>query len=150
MSEPTAPGWPYPGAQWWKMDFHVHTPASMDAKAWRRAVGTQDEVTPEKWLLQSMGAGLDCVAVTDHNTGEWIDRLKEADANLEANQPRGFRPLYLFPGVELSVNGGFHLLALFGFEKTASDIDTLLALSGRSGHGEIYGCSLPASRLPSR
>ncbi len=126
MTKSIGSDWPYPGARWWKVDFHVHTPVSKDTREWQKAIGTQDEVTPERWLLECMGAGLDCVAVTDHNTGVWTDRLKAAYADLEANQPKGFRPLHLFPGVELSVNGGFHLLALFDFEKTSSDIDTLL------------------------
>lgn len=30
MSQP----WPYPGARWWKFDFHTHTPASKDTNAW--------------------------------------------------------------------------------------------------------------------
>lgn len=139
MSGSTGSDWPYPGARWWKVDFHVHTPASKDTRNWQKAIGTRDEVTPERWLLQCMGAGLDCVAVTDHNTGEWIDRLKEAYADLEVNPPEGFRPLHLFPGVELSVNGGFHLLALFDLEKSSSEIDTLLGAveyDGRKGHAD--------------
>jgi hypothetical protein len=31
MSQP----WPYPGARWWKFDFHTHTPASKDTRAWQ-------------------------------------------------------------------------------------------------------------------
>jgi hypothetical protein len=37
-----------------------------------------------------------------------------------------FRELHLFPGVEISVNGGFHLLAIFDKSATTSDIDSLL------------------------
>lgn len=70
--------WPYPGSRWWKIDFHTHTPASQDTTAWQRALGTPDELTAETWLLKYMAAGIDCVAVTDHNSGEWIDKLKEA------------------------------------------------------------------------
>lgn len=125
MADPLAPEWPYPGARWWKVDLHTHTPASKDTSAWQKAIGTSDEVTPEKWLLRCMEAGLDCVAVTDHNTGEWIERLKAAYADLEARRPEGFRPLYLFPGIELSVNGGFHLLTIFDLDTGCSDIDAL-------------------------
>lgn len=73
-----------------------------------------------------MAAEIDCVAVTDHNSGAWIDKLKDAYAVMQANPPEGFRDLYLFPGVEISVNSGFHLLAIFGAEAISSDIDTLL------------------------
>ncbi len=42
----------FAGARWWKFDFHAHTPASRcrAAKPWRDAVGTPDEVTPEKLM----------------------------------------------------------------------------------------------------
>ena len=124
--------WPYPGSRWWKFDFHTHTPASKDTTAWQRAIGTPDELTPEKWLLRYMAAGIDCVAVTDHNSGAWIDKLKTAYAQMkqqadEDNPPTGFRELTLFPGVEISVNGGFHLLAIFDPPATARSITDLLA-----------------------
>ncbi len=64
--------------------------------------------------------------LTDHNTGEWIDRVKAALDEMASNPPEGYRPLYLFPGVEISVHGGIHLLALFGVESSTSDVDSLL------------------------
>lgn len=118
--------WHYPGARWWKFDFHTHTPASMDTSAWQQANGTSEEVTPEQWLLKYMAAEIDCVAITDHNSGVWIDKLKEAYAKMKENQPKGFRELHLFPGVEISVQSGFHLLAIFDISTVTSDIDTLL------------------------
>lgn len=118
--------WTYPGARWWKFDFHTHTPASKDTDAWQRAMGTVDELTAKQWLQKYMVAGIDCVAVTDHNCGAWVDKLKVAYATMQEDPPEGFRELHLFPGVELSVNGGFHLLAIFGADATTSDIDSLL------------------------
>jgi ABC-type lipoprotein export system ATPase subunit len=115
----------YPGSRWWKFDFHTHTPASLDTP-WHRHADTPDALTPEAWLLKYMAAGIDCVAVTDHNSGVWIDILKSAYASMKQDQPEGFRELHLFPGVELWVNGGFHLLALFDKTAATSDIDTLL------------------------
>ena len=124
--------WPYPGARWWKFDFHTHTPASKDTGAWQAAIGTPDELTPQKWLLKYMAAEIDCVAVTDHNTGEWIDKLKVAYADMKCQAdagtpPEGFRELHLFPGVEISVQGGFHLLAIFDPSATSQTISDLLA-----------------------
>ncbi|WP_206957151.1 TrlF family AAA-like ATPase [Trinickia acidisoli] len=125
--------WPYPGARWWKFDIHTHTPASKDTVAWQKVVGTPDEITPEKWLLKYMAAEIDCVAVTDHNSGEWIDKLKlayawmksEADAGAAA---AGFRELHIFPGVEISVQGGFHLLAIFDPSASGQTVSDLLAV----------------------
>ncbi len=117
--------WPYPGSRWWKFDFHTHTPASNDTP-WHRLIGKEGALTPEAWLLEYMAAEIDCVAVTDHNSGAWIDQLKAAYAAMQANPPTEFRELHLFPGVEISVNGGFHLLAVFDTQTTTSDIDTLL------------------------
>lgn len=123
--------WPYPGSRWWKFDCHAHTPASVDVKAWRQAAGTEHEMTAEAWLREFMDAGIDCVAVTDHNSGDWIDRLKDAYAAMvqqaeDGSPPEGFRALTLFPGVEISVSGGFHLLAILDVDATTSDIDSLL------------------------
>lgn len=124
--------WPYLGARWWKFDFHTHTSASKDTGAWQAAIGTPHEMTPQTWLLKYMAAGIDCLAVTDHNTGEWIDRLKAAYAELKrkadaGTPPVGFRELHLFPGVEISVQGGFHLLAIFDPSATSQTISDLLA-----------------------
>lgn len=124
--------WPYPGARWWKFDFHTHTPASKDTGAWQAAIGTPSELTPQAWLLKYMAAGIDCVAVTDHNTGEWIDKLKAAymamKREADAGTPVvGFRELHLFPGVEISVQGGFHLLAIFDPSASSQTINDLLA-----------------------
>ncbi len=124
--------WSYPGSRWWTFDFHTHTPVSKDTNGWQRAVGTPNELTPEKWLLKYMAAGIDCVAVTDHNSGTWIDPLKAAYAKMKAladsgQAPVGFRELTLFPGVEISVSGGFHLLAIFDPTQTTRTITDLLA-----------------------
>ncbi|UKL13571.1 TrlF family AAA-like ATPase [Dissulfurimicrobium hydrothermale] len=121
------PIWPYPGSRWWKFDFHTHTPASRDTY-WAR---NNINLSPEEWLLEYMRAEIDCVAVTDHNSGAWIDDLKKAYANMKAqaeagNPPEGFRKLTIFPGVEISVQGGIHLLAIFEPDAKTGDIDTLL------------------------
>lgn len=126
--------WPYPGSRWWKFDFHTHTPASHDFQGNRNG----RELTPEEWLLDYMAAEIDCVAITDHNSGAWIDKLTEAynrmkkDAD-EGRPPDGFRPIVLFPGVEISVQGEFHLLAIFDPEASSGNIDRLLGRVGYEG-----------------
>ena len=57
---------PYKGARWFKCDLHLHTPAS--------ECFLNKQVSADEWVQACLDAGLHCVAVTDHNTGEWIDR----------------------------------------------------------------------------
>ena len=115
------------GAKWWKFDFHNHTPKSND-------FGKDDAlhmaITPDNWLLMYMNAEIDCVAVTDHNSGEWIDTLKAALVAMEISQPTGYRKLFLFPGVEISASGNTHMLALFD---TTADTKKIQALLGAVG-----------------
>ena len=121
--------WNFPGAKWWKFDFHAHTPASADFKG--------SAVTCEDWLRVYMERGIHCVAVTDHNCGEWIDKLKRTLVKLEREDPEWYRPLCLFPGVEISANGGVHILAILDPSKKTADIDSLLgAVEYRGNKGK--------------
>ena len=113
----------FAGARWWKFDFHTHTPAS----------DFRDPVTHESWLKAFMEKEIDCVAITDHNSGEWIDDLKRTLEEIEENKPDWYQPLYLFPGVEISANDGVHILAIFGRDKDESHIDQLLGAVDYSG-----------------
>ena len=117
--------WKYPGGRWWKFDFHTHTPASRDYGSGPK----QEEfrrISPTDWLLSFMRAEIDCVAVTDHNSGDWIDRLKSTLRELDREQPENYRPLCIFPGVEITANGGIHVLALFGPDRESVDVAKLL------------------------
>lgn len=119
----------WPGSRWWRFDFHTHTPASKDYRG-------DKAITPRDWLLSFMRAGIDCVAVTDHNSGAWVDQLKEVlDAwrDNSGDRPTDYRPLTLFPGIELSVNGGVHLLALFDPSKGAAEVEALRGAVGYRG-----------------
>jgi len=129
------PLWPHPGSRWWKCDFHTHTPASRDTY-WAK---NNINLSPEDWLLKYMAAEIDCVAVTDHNSGEWIDKLKDAYAHMKeqadaCSPPTGFRELTIFPGVEISVNGGIHVLAIFDPTANTATITSLLGAVGFPAH----------------
>ncbi len=128
--------WRYPGARWWKFDLHCHTPASSDyGKGGQQA--DLRKTSPEEWLLGFMRAGVDCVAVTDHHSGEWIDRLKSTLREMETEARPGFRPLYLFPGVEIAASTGTHVLAILDLDRTSEDVATLLGNVGyRGSRGE--------------
>ena len=73
------------------------------------------------------------MAITDHNSGAWIDKLKHALDELQQEKPNWYRPLYLFPGVEISASGGVHILAILGTDKGTADIQTLIGAVGYRG-----------------
>ena len=125
MSTNNDAAWQYPGARWWKFDLHTHTPGSADyGKGPQQA--TLKQLAPRDWLLGYMRAGVDCVAVTDHNSGAWIDPLKEALTALEQEGHEDFRPMTLFPGVEITAHGSVHILAVLDPSCQSADVDALL------------------------
>lgn len=122
----------FPGSRWWKFDFHTHTPASMDWRASQEGL----IVSPEDWVLGYMRAGIDCVAVTDHNSGGWVDQVKAAVAALHDKQHEEYRPLTVFPGVEISAHGGIHVLGIFDVSANQTAIAQLLGeVRYRGTHG---------------
>ncbi|MFA4010207.1 AAA family ATPase [Clostridioides difficile] len=118
------------GSKWWKFDFHVHTPASVD---YGKDEVELKKITHREWLLSVMEKGIDCIAITDHNTGSWIDVLKNELTNMKKEQCEGYRDLYIFPGIEITVNGGIHLLAIFDLDKGSEDIAELIGAIEYSG-----------------
>ena len=78
-----------------KADLHVHTPESL--------CYSDSSVTLEQIVAAALAAGLEVMAITDHNTVEAVD---------EVRQMAGKEGLFVFPGVELSTKGG-HVMALF-------------------------------------
>lgn len=115
------------GAHWWKFDFHNHTPASTDYGNGNKGY---QQLSPKQWLLLYMAQGIDCVAITDHNSGEWIDRLKVALEELAIEKPEGYRPIVIFPGVEITTSGNIHILAIFDPTSNTSKIQSLLGAVG--------------------
>ena len=137
--------WQYPGSRWWKFDFHTHTPASEDYGRGKDQASLR-QITPQDWLLNFMRAGIDCVAVTDHNSADWVDQLKEAYVELEQEQAPDFRPLHLFPGVEITANGNIHILAIFDTNSNSADVTTLLGAVGY--HGQRGASDVAANSAP--
>ncbi len=135
MSDDTLP---FPGSKWWKFDFHTHTPASND---YGRGNEFLKSIAPEEWLRNAMESGIDCVVVTDHNSGGWVDRLKATNNELENQEPKHdwFRPITIFPGVEITVansSSRIHLLAVFD---PSCDGRKITALLGSCGITDGFG-----------
>src|ERR1700720_4559812 len=98
------------------LDLHVHTPASDD---WRG-----DPATPDQIVARALEQGLDGIAITDHQSGESVDALRDASKDTG---------LTIIPGVEinnLAGNEGIHLIALFDCATTMQDIDRFLGSIG--------------------
>lgn len=106
--------WEWPGSRWWRCDFHVHSPGSYDFK-------NRETVSAQQWVHAAIGAGLGAIAVTDHNTGEFVAEVFKAAEGTS---------LVVLPGVELSVSPGVHLLALFDPGKPQTCATNLVAACG--------------------
>lgn len=94
-----------------KFDLHIHTPASK--------CFYDKSITPEQIVKKSIQMGLSAIAITDHNSGKWIDEVKKAAKGTN---------LTVFPGVEITVGDAHnHIIAILDVDKTTGDIEDLLA-----------------------
>jgi len=108
--------WSWPGSRWWRVDLHAHSPASYDFKP-----DTDREAKDwAAWVSAARSAGLQAVALTDHNTPAGISDIQTAAAA---------QSLFVFPGVEVTV-GGIHLLCLFDPKCIREDVVALLSKLG--------------------
>ena len=116
----------FPGSRWWKFDFHTHTPVGSEDYRGNKALNAQD------WLKAYRAAELDCVVITDHNSGSWVDEVKAALAQFQSEDV-SWEGFYVFPGVEISCSGGIHLIAVLDTDKTSQDIAALVGACGYQG-----------------
>jgi len=94
-----------------KFDLHIHTPASK--------CFYNKNVTPEQIVQKAVQMKLSAIAITDHNTGEWVDKIKIAAKGTN---------LIVFPGVEITVGDAHnHIIAILDVDKTTRDIEDLLS-----------------------
>ena len=101
------------GNHFCNVDLHVHTPAS--------ECFDEPDVTPEMVVSQAIDSGMQAIAITDHNSAEWVDRVKAAASGNE---------LIVFPGVEITVQPGVHVLAIFPEDQTGAHVTDLLSALG--------------------
>ncbi|MGG7159768.1 TrlF family AAA-like ATPase [Clostridium baratii] len=114
----------YKGNRWYKCDFHLHTPAS-------QCFANRD-VTPEEFIDKAIEENLDCIAITDHNSCEWIEEIRRVSKD---------KNIVVFPGVEITCSDSkVHLLVLFDIDCNIDDIKYFLRDSGigKNGDGESY------------
>jgi PHP family Zn ribbon phosphoesterase len=95
-----------------KIDLHVHTPWS--------ACYSDTSATPRQIVDSALAEGLDAIAVTDHNTFDGVDPIREAADGTG---------LTVFPAVEITTDGG-HISVLFDPETRVEDIRGFLGAAG--------------------
>jgi PHP family Zn ribbon phosphoesterase len=100
------------GLKAWSVDLHVHTPES--------TCYSEPAATPEYTVDAAVAAGLDAIAVTDHNSTAALDRVRLA---------AGKRGLFVFPGMEVSTASG-HVLGIFDLDTAADAIADVLEWLG--------------------
>jgi hypothetical protein len=120
--------------QWYRMDLHLHTPASSDYQ--------QDEVVYLDILQQAERLGLQIMAFTDHNTVRgyremaeeierlnWLDELKRITPE-EQHRLGEYRHLFekilVLPGFEFTATFGFHVLGVFSPDTEIRFLEHLL------------------------
>jgi hypothetical protein len=121
-----------PGARWWRLDIHAHSPASKDYGCTEGHDSDEDKPTFREWVKAYIDAGIDGVVITDHNTHDGIEQAREALVGLRLENP-GMRDIVLFPGVELTVSGGVHVLGIFDPAESAETINSLIARCNYDG-----------------
>ena len=102
------------------MDLHIHTPQSI--------CYSDPLVTPGQIVDGALIAGLEIMAVTDHNTAEAVDEIRQIGRE---------RGLFVFPGIELSTKGG-HFIAIFELDTPVERLRDFLGCIGiaREGWGD--------------
>ncbi len=106
---------------WYRMDLHLHTPASSDYK--------DSGVTYLQFLQTAEAKALDIVAITDHNTvagyarmwDEVADLLKLEKSNRLSLEEKATLSEYrrlsekimVLPGFEVTATFGFHIIGVF-------------------------------------
>ena len=106
--------WEWPGARWWRCDLHAHSPGSHDF--------ADRDVGPDGWVDSALTTGVEVVAVTDHNSAEFVDPVLAEPRTSSGG-------IVAVAGVEITSAEGVHLLALL----PSGDADAVKALLGACG-----------------
>ena len=123
--------------QWYRVDLHLHTPASIDYK--------DKNANYIDILRRAEYRGIDIIAFTDHNSvGGYAAMLREIERlefldnsgralademRLLAEYRRLLDKVLVLPGFEFTATFGFHILGIFPPETSVRYIEHLL-LSG--------------------
>ena len=120
--------------KWWKCDLQVATPAwkfrHEQGATYRIEEAEGRRVFLDDYMAALKRAGIEIIAIADHNTGEWIDDVKASGAR---------HGIFVFPGCEITTGSGsdgIHLIIIGGLDKTSQDFDRLV--HGTLGFGQEH------------
>ena len=120
--------------QWYRMDLHLHTPASKDYQL--------PDTSYLDVLQQAERRNLNIIAFTDHNTVrgyralheeiaqlEWLastDRIRPEEQSRLNEYHRLLETVLVLPGFEFTATFGFHIIGVFSPETDTRHIEHLL------------------------
>ena len=120
--------------QWYRMDLHLHTPASNDYE--------ESGVSYLDILRQAEIRGLDIIAFTDHNTVrgyramrekiekltylEELGRIQPGEQRTLTEYRRLLDKILVLPGFEFTATFGFHILGIFSPDVPVRQIEHIL------------------------
>ncbi|WP_234802642.1 TrlF family AAA-like ATPase [Mycobacteroides salmoniphilum] len=126
------------GARWWSLDIHTHSPASFDYGGVEGRASDTPRPSFKDWVRAYIDAGVDGIAVTDHNSHLGIDQARTALEELRREDPE-LPQFVIFPGVEITASGGTHILGIFDPTREAEVVNQVLVLceyKGTRGHSD--------------
>lgn len=123
MSPPQSP------ARFWRCDLQVHSPLEPEFKPGvDRKQPKKITDAAERYVGAALKAELDAIAITEHNSVEFLPHLQAAAKDR----------LVVFPGAEVSTADGYHVLCIFNPGTSADEIQAFLNKLGIERGNERY------------
>jgi len=120
------------GATFRRADLHLHTPG--EGQSFRAGMELNTEVQrrafAEAYVQRALDAGLEIIAITNHNSTAYIDLIRQA-AQARTERSECDTALTILPGVEVGTDSGrdgVHLLAIFDQDVPVEYVEERLPL----------------------
>ncbi len=131
--------------KWWKCDLQVATPGAPQFRGpsnppWNLQSADGRQAVADRYMSAAVDAGVEVLALADHNDVEWIEMM------IEAGHRAG---VVVFPGVEITTGSGadgVHLIIIGDPSRTRDDFNALL--TGVCGYSDDHPRFDPVSNYP--